>query len=58
MLRHVDNFNQFSSIILWRIITCRHITRQREVKHVPAEANAWNNSTSVARERSGKHTFE
>jgi hypothetical protein len=36
-------------------VTCTPIARQRFGKHIPAEANAQNNTTSVARQRSYKH---
>jgi hypothetical protein len=37
------------------IVKCIPIARWRVGKHIPAEANARNNRTSVARERSSKH---
>jgi hypothetical protein len=33
------------------------IARQRAAKHIPAEANARNNSTSIARQRRGKQVW-
>jgi hypothetical protein len=33
------------------------IARQRVAKHIPAEGNARNNRTSIARQRRGKHAF-
>jgi hypothetical protein len=35
---------------------CIPIARQRLCKHIPAEANARNNRTSIARQRISKHT--
>jgi hypothetical protein len=35
---------------------CILIARQRLMKHFPAEADARNNGTSVARQRCGKHS--
>jgi hypothetical protein len=37
------------------IFTCTPIAGQRVGKDVPSEANAWNNMTSIARQRSCKH---
>jgi hypothetical protein len=34
------------------------IARQQVAKHIPAEANARKNRTSIARQRRGKHAFE
>jgi hypothetical protein len=36
-------------------VTCTPIARQRVGKHVPAEANARNNRTSIVMQRSCKH---
>jgi hypothetical protein len=36
------------------IVTCILIARQRLAKHIPAEANARNNRTSIARHGRGK----
>jgi hypothetical protein len=33
------------------------IVRQRVAKHIPAEANAWYNRRSIARQRRGKLAF-
>jgi hypothetical protein len=33
------------------------IARQRVAKHIPAEAKARNNRTSIGRQRRGKHAF-
>jgi hypothetical protein len=32
-------------------VTYRPIARQRVAKHIPAEANAWNNRASIVRQR-------
>jgi hypothetical protein len=37
-------------------MTCIPIARQRLGKHIPAEANARNNRTSIAKQRISKHT--
>jgi hypothetical protein len=37
------------------IVTYRPIAKQRLGKHIPAEANARNNRTSIARQRISKH---
>jgi hypothetical protein len=37
------------------IVTCRTIARQRLGKHIPAGANAPNNRTPIARQRTSKH---
>jgi hypothetical protein len=39
------------------IVTCKPIARQRVDKHVPAEANARNSRTSIAKQRSCKHVY-
>jgi hypothetical protein len=39
------------------IVTCISIARQRLGKHIPEEANARNNRTSIARLRINKHAF-
>jgi hypothetical protein len=39
------------------IVTCIPIARQRLGKYIPAEANAINNRTSIARQRISKHAF-
>jgi hypothetical protein len=45
-----------SAYLIIRTVTCISIARQRLGKHIPAEANASNNSTSIARQRISKHT--
>jgi hypothetical protein len=37
------------------IVTCIPIARQRLGKHIPAQANARSNRTSIARQRISKH---
>jgi hypothetical protein len=37
------------------IITCIPVARQRLGKHIPMQANALNNGTSIAKQRRGKH---
>jgi hypothetical protein len=37
-------------------MTCMSITRQRLGKHIPAHAEARNNSTFIARQKISKHT--
>jgi hypothetical protein len=39
----------------YNIVTCILFARQRLAKHIPAEVNARNNRTSVARQRRDKH---
>jgi hypothetical protein len=51
-----------SSFLLTKLISsrdCEHrpIARQRLGKHIPAGANARNNMTSIARQRTSKHAF-
>jgi hypothetical protein len=41
--------------ICFRIVTCIPIARQRLGKHIPAEENARNNRTSIARQRISKN---
>jgi hypothetical protein len=36
---------------------CTPIARQRLAEHIPAEANARNNTTSIARQRRGNHAL-
>jgi hypothetical protein len=36
-------------------VTCILIATQQNAKHIPAEANIWNNRTSTARQRHNKH---
>jgi hypothetical protein len=38
---------------MFGIVTCIHINRQRLGKHIPAEENAGNNTTSIP----SKHVF-
>jgi hypothetical protein len=38
-----------------RFVTCLPIDRQRLGQHIPAQANARDNRTSIARQRRGKH---
>jgi hypothetical protein len=38
------------------IVTCIHIARQRLGKHIPTQAYARNDRTSVLRQRISKHT--
>jgi hypothetical protein len=52
-LLHSQTFH--SSITFICIVTCTTIARQRVRKHVPAKANALNNRTSTARQRSCNH---
>jgi hypothetical protein len=37
------------------IVTCILIARKRLAKHIPAEANARNNKTSISRQQTSKH---
>jgi hypothetical protein len=39
------------------VVRARPIARQRVAKHIPAEANAQNSRTYIARQRRGKHAF-
>jgi hypothetical protein len=39
------------------IVTCTPIARQRVAKHIPAEANARNSRTSIARQLRGKQAL-
>jgi hypothetical protein len=39
------------------VVRAMPITRQRVAKHIPAEANARNNKTSIARQRRGKQSL-
>jgi hypothetical protein len=39
------------------IVACIPIARQRLGKHIPAEAKARNNRTSIARQRISQHAF-
>jgi hypothetical protein len=39
------------------IVTCTPIARQRVGKHVPAEENARNSMTSIAKQWSCRHAF-
>jgi hypothetical protein len=45
----VSYYGRHISSVMWRIVTGTPIVRRRDVKHFPAEANARNSRTSVAR---------
>jgi hypothetical protein len=54
-MNQLDIITMSSLKILFNIVMCLTIARQRLGKHNPAEANARNNRTSISRQRINKY---
>jgi hypothetical protein len=60
IIHYLSNTSMKGSVTYVREIFCRRVTyrpidKQRLGKHIPAEANARHNRTSIARQRISKH---